>query len=193
MWLCQKSISSVCAVLAESQPRVLKWAPVCSESGVTMRSFSILFKKNSPGLTKMRFGLKRALARFAPSQSSPAANPVSARPAPDISKKMRPKNGDKEGQIVLPRAAPRPTRAPGLWEGVRPRPGEGVSSGRACTHAGADYGLPGRLNLRPAARTGCTGSGIVPIRTSSSGTMLPMLPLPPFLPFPPSPLPPLHP
>ena len=54
------------------------------------------------------------------------AVPIQApRPAPDISKKMRPKNGDKEGWISKPRAAPRPTRAPGLWEGVRPRPGAG--------------------------------------------------------------------
>ena len=70
----------MCSVLAESQPPVLKWAPVCSASDVTMRSFPILFKKNGPGLTKkMRLGLKRALARFVPSRSSPAAIPVSAR------------------------------------------------------------------------------------------------------------------
>ena len=49
------------------------------------------------------------------------------RPAPDISKKMRPKNGDKEGYVVLSRAAPRPTRSHGPWEGVRPRPGAGQS------------------------------------------------------------------
>ena len=38
-----------------------------------------LFKKEYPGLTKLRISTKRALARFVPSQSSPAANPVSAR------------------------------------------------------------------------------------------------------------------
>ena len=49
------------------------------------------------------------------------------RPAPDISRKMRPKDGDKEGWVVPPRAAPRPTRTHRPWEGVRPRPGAGQS------------------------------------------------------------------
>ena len=44
---------------------------------------------------------------------------------PDIRKKIRPKNEDKGGYVALPRAAPRPTRAPGPCVGVRPRPGEG--------------------------------------------------------------------
>ena len=35
------------------------------------------------------------------------------RPESDISKKMRPKNGDKEGQTAQTRAAPRPTRREG--------------------------------------------------------------------------------
>ena len=34
-----------------------------------------------------------------------------------------PKNRDEEGHVALPRAAPRPTRAPGPCEGVRPRLG----------------------------------------------------------------------
>ena len=38
-----------------------------------------LFKKEYPGLTKLRISTKRALARFVPSQSSPAANVILAR------------------------------------------------------------------------------------------------------------------
>ena len=36
-------LNSACSVLAECQLRVLKWAPVCSESDVTMRSSLIPF------------------------------------------------------------------------------------------------------------------------------------------------------
>ena len=43
---------------------------------------SVLFKKNTRGLTKMRINPKRALARFVPSQSSPAANVILAHPHP---------------------------------------------------------------------------------------------------------------
>ena len=77
-------------------------------------------------LTQVQKGSRESPARMekrARQRERPAAPIQAPRPAPGISKKTRPKNGDKEGQISTPRAAPRLTRAPGLWGGVRPRPG----------------------------------------------------------------------
>ena len=49
--------------------------------------------------------------RRARQREHPVTPTQTPRPAPDVSKNMRPKNGGNEGRVILPRAAPRPTRS----------------------------------------------------------------------------------
>ena len=66
--------------------------------------------------TQAQRGSRESPARTekrAQQRERPATPTQAPRPAPGISLKIRPKNRAKEGWMSMPRAAPRPTRAPG--------------------------------------------------------------------------------